>query len=290
VAGSVSAVGSTGKGGEIQILGNHVDLTGSAWVDASGSNGGGTILIGGDSQGKNLNVQDAETTNVGQDVIIRANAAETGNGGKVVLWANDTTGFYGSISAKGGANGGDGGTAEVSGKQTLVYEGTTDLSAAAGKTGNLLLDPLDFTIGVDVTGANLGAMLGSANVTIQTGATGNQVGNITVSDSVSWSSTNTLTLNAYHDIDVNNAISNSGGGSLVLRADATGTGSGNVFFAGLGHVSLTGGGTASIYYNPPGGYAAPTNYAGYFSGVTPTAFMLVNCRNSTMRNSVCWTG
>ena len=158
----------------------------------------------------------------------------------------------------------------------LVYEGTTDLSAAVGKTGNLLLDPLDFTIGVDVTGANLGVMLGSANVTIQTGATGNQVGNIAVSDSVSWSSTNTLTLNAFHDIDVNNTISNSGGGSLVLRADMTGTGSGNVFFAGLGHVSLTGGGTASIYYNPPGGYAAPTNYAGYFSGVTPTAFMLVN--------------
>ncbi len=290
VSGTVTATGSEGKGGDIQVLGNKIELTGNALVDASGETGGGTVLVGGDSQGKNPAVQNAATTDVGENVSVKADALASGDGGKVVIWADDATTFYGAISARGGAASGDGGSAEVSGKESLLYEGTTNLSAPKGTTGSLLLDPTNFTIGTDMTGAALGTALNLANITIQTGASGSQAGDITVNDNVAWSSANTLTLNAYNNINVNDALTNNGGGSLMLRADMNGLGAGTVTFAGSGHVTLTGGGSASIFYNPPGGYTAPTNYAGYFTGVVPTAYMLVNNVNQLQNINSNLTG
>ncbi|MBK8063290.1 MAG: filamentous hemagglutinin N-terminal domain-containing protein [Betaproteobacteria bacterium] len=51
VSGRVEAKASEDKGGTIRILGENVGLIDQAVVDASGANGGGTILIGGDFQG-----------------------------------------------------------------------------------------------------------------------------------------------------------------------------------------------------------------------------------------------
>ncbi len=276
VSGSVSATGSAGTGGDVHILGSQVRLNGHAWVDASGKEGGGTVLIGGDYQGGNPAVQNAQETFVGKDVVIKADASETGDGGKVIVWADGQTDFSGAISAKGGINGGDGGTVEVSGKQNLFYHGTTDLLALQGNTGSLLLDPTDLTIGTDITGAALGIALDSANVILQTGDTGAEAGNITVNETVNWSNGNTLLMKAHNNILINNAINNDAGGRLILRSDADANGSGNVLFGGTGQVTITGGGFASIYYNPSGGFTSPTSYSGYFTGVTPAAYMLVN--------------
>ncbi len=279
VSGSVTATGTDGKGGDIEILGKYVELTGQVLVDASGGSGGGAVLIGGDYQGSNAAVQNAKTTYVGSDVVIRADALEAGDGGKVVLWSDDTTSFYGSISARGGASGGNGGSVEVSGKQTLVYKGLTDVRAPLGTTGTLLLDPTNYFIlpvGGDITGADLGAQLELANVTIQTVTAGVQNGDIAVDDAVTWASTNRLTLSAHDNILMNNVITNSGGGSLVLRADSDGSGAGDVLFDGIGHVNMTGGGLVSIFYNPPAGYGTPTDFTANVTGVTPTAYMLVN--------------
>ncbi|NPU86277.1 MAG: filamentous hemagglutinin N-terminal domain-containing protein [Syntrophaceae bacterium] len=279
VSGSVTATGTDGKGGDIAILGDDVEITGAALVDASGGSGGGSVLIGGDYQGANAAVPNAETTYVGSDVVIKADALDAGDGGKVVLWSDDTTSFYGSISARGGVNGGNGGNVEVSGKKTLVYRGLTDVRAPLGTTGTLLLDPTNYFIqpvGGDITGADLGAQLELANVTIQTATAGVQNGDLYVDDTVTWASGNKLTLNAHNDIWMNNVITNNGGGSLVLRADSDGSGGGNVYFAGIGHVNMTGGGIVSIFYNPPAGYGTPTDYTANVTGVTPTAYMLVN--------------
>ncbi|HXJ08373.1 MAG TPA: filamentous hemagglutinin N-terminal domain-containing protein, partial [Burkholderiales bacterium] len=46
--GTVEAKGDAGQGGQVQMLGKQVALDGTASVDASGSNGGGRVLIGGD--------------------------------------------------------------------------------------------------------------------------------------------------------------------------------------------------------------------------------------------------
>ncbi len=146
VSGSVDAIGSAGKGGSVQVLGERAGLVDNAAIDASGTAGGGTVLVGGDYQGKNPDVQNAQRTYVGADTTIRADATQNGDGGKVIVWADDVTRFAGHISAHGGAQGGDGGFAEVSGKESLVYQGSADLRAPQGTTGTLLLDPKNISI------------------------------------------------------------------------------------------------------------------------------------------------
>ncbi|QBK05840.1 hypothetical protein DW355_14895 [Hylemonella gracilis] len=142
-SGTLDAAGrdASSTGGQVHVLGERVALTGNALVDASGAQGGGEVLIGGDYQGKNPDIPNAERVFVGSGVRIKADAIERGNGGKVILWADGDTRYFGSISARGGAAGGNGGFAEVSGKQRLAFSGQVDLSAAQGQLGSLLLDP-----------------------------------------------------------------------------------------------------------------------------------------------------
>jgi hypothetical protein len=127
------------NGGTIHLLSHDIKIIDSA-IAASGDRSGGTILIGGDYQGKGT-VPNAKHTYIDSDVQINADATQTGNGGKVIIWADDTTEYYGNITARGGATSGDGGSAEVSGKQNLKYRGHADLGSTNGKLGTLLLDP-----------------------------------------------------------------------------------------------------------------------------------------------------
>jgi hypothetical protein len=142
VTGTVDVSGrSTGQtGGVIKVLGEKVALTGKANLDASGDTGGGTVLVGGDYQGQG-DTPTASRTLVTRDVTITADAITSGNAQKVVVWADGDTRYYGSISARGGAQSGDGGTVEVSGKQNLGFDGKVNTSAANGAGGSLLLDP-----------------------------------------------------------------------------------------------------------------------------------------------------
>ena len=58
---------------------------------------------------------------------INASATSVGNGGKVIVWADGDTTFAGTILARGGASGGNGGFVEVSGKQTLAISGFANM-------------------------------------------------------------------------------------------------------------------------------------------------------------------
>jgi hypothetical protein len=76
---------------------------------------------------------------------LRADARKRGDGGKVVVWSDEDTQFFGTISARGGAEAGDGGRIEVSGKENLVFGGHADAGAPNGRAGMLLLDPKNIT-------------------------------------------------------------------------------------------------------------------------------------------------
>ncbi len=152
-SGSLTTAGE--QGGNINVLGDRISLT-DVQIDATGSNGGGLVRIGGDYQGAGR-VYNAEQTFIDDASTISADATENGDGGQVIVWADDLTEFYGDLRARGGYLGGDGGFAEVSGKRSLMMAGSADLSAPQGNFGTLLLDPSNVEI-TDGTFVELDAM------------------------------------------------------------------------------------------------------------------------------------
>ncbi|HEY9707141.1 MAG TPA: filamentous hemagglutinin N-terminal domain-containing protein, partial [Oculatellaceae cyanobacterium] len=96
-----------GVGGTVYVLGDKVGVVG-ANINTSGSDGGGTVLIGGDYRGQGT-VPNASRTYVSRDSVINADAVLSGDGGRVIVWADNTTAFYGSISVRGGSEAGNGG-------------------------------------------------------------------------------------------------------------------------------------------------------------------------------------
>lgn len=142
---TVRADAANGSGGSVQLLGEKITLLG-ATVSADGASGGGEVLIGGDYQGSNPAIRNAQTTGINFSTNISANATESGDGGKVVVWSDQQTDYYGDISATGGTLSGDGGLIEVSGKENLTFGGSANASASNGAAGELLLDPKNITV------------------------------------------------------------------------------------------------------------------------------------------------
>ena len=150
----VAGKGAGAQGGEVQVLGKNVGLVGNSVIDASGDAGGGEVLIGGDYQGKNPAVLNAENTVMTSGATINASATSQGDGGRVILWSDYTTKFLGEIEARGGAAWGNGGFVETSGKDTLVAMGFANVGASNGQGGMWLLDPRNITISSATTTAD----------------------------------------------------------------------------------------------------------------------------------------
>ena len=250
LGGSIMARGAGGlsteqAGGSVRLSADSVTVEATASIDASGETGGGEVLVGGGWQGMDASISNARTTDVAQGASIKANALTAGDGGTVVVWSDGTTTFHGGIEARGGAEGGDGGQVEVSGKQHLLMRGTADLRAPKGRAGHLLLDPGTVSVCDDATSgcaasgtdtftdAQIQAQLGMGSVTIATSAASSGTENINIGSGVSiiWSA-NTLSLNAGNSIDL-------GSGSFI----ASGTASLSLSFAdvlSLGGATLSG--------------------------------------------------
>lgn len=221
---SGQAAGETG--GNIQILGDHVGAMENSKTIATGSSGGGEILIGGDYQGTG-SAQTAQRTYIDPAALVDASATENGNGGKIIAWADDINRTYGSLKSTAGASGGDGGFVEISGKNKLDFQGQVFLDSEFGEAGTVLFDPTDLEIStasnLNVTGSSpfspnldngpsilntttLLNAIASGNVTVQTSATGAQLGNITINDPLSWSANRTVNFTAHNKIIVNAPI------------------------------------------------------------------------------------
>ena len=244
VSGQVSAQRLGGMGGEVLASADKVLLQSSAVLDASGANGGGEVLVGGGWQGHDSRLNNASQTVVAKGARISADALVQGDGGTTVVWSDGATHFGGSVSARGGEQGGNGGKAEVSGKQFLNFKGAADLSARNGLSGLLLLDPDTLTIGANadangdgsagddvigdasfgasgygsqITAAQVGLLLNSASLTLSA------TGDVTVASPVTKSSGGATTLSLTSDsgnIFVNSAISGSIGSPLNLNLSA----------------------------------------------------------------------
>lgn len=140
-----------GKGGTVHVLGNHVGLIDHASINASGANAGGEVLIGGGYQGNNPDIKNAEAVYLGENTIISADAKDSGDGGKVIVWSDEATRAYGRLSATGGEQKGDGGFIETSSHNYVDLAPTVDVHAANGHHGEWLIDPSNITISTSAT-------------------------------------------------------------------------------------------------------------------------------------------
>ncbi len=225
----------TAPGGRVEVLGtNSVALLEDATIDVSAPTGGGTVLIGGDFQGKGT-VPNAKRTYVGDKVTIDADTLTNGNGGKVIVWADEVTGFYGNISARGGVESGHGGLVEVSGKEHLIFRGQVNTSAVNGLPGTLLLDPTNIIIadgsgdeagdGTDsfagnnsgVEGSILSAPLSEINDTAPTTIYESELEGLSGDTNIILQATNDITLQDLTDDRLDLAA---GAGVIALSADA----------------------------------------------------------------------
>lgn len=260
VAGSLDVTGANGQGGRIQVTGEKVGLFSGANLDASGKSGGGTVLVGGDYRGgqgdpekneqygipmETESIPTAQFTYMAQNASIKADALSDGDGGKIIVWADDTAQVYGSLSARGGTDSGDGGFIETSGKIGLDVRGAPDASAANGVGGTWLLDPSNVVIRDMVTSngsfsggspnvftpsgdnsivntADIEAALNTGtSVHITTDGGGNQVGTLTVRDAIDKTAGGNadLKLHANSDLTVMNRITSTSG-KLNLEASS----------------------------------------------------------------------
>lgn len=237
VAGSLSAAGSVGAGGSVDVTAETVTIGSSAIVDVSGAAQGGSARIGGGFQGGEADIDNAQSVEVEEGSLFLADSAE-GDAGRIVVWADGDTTFRGEVSARAFGEVGNGGFVEVSGKETLYFNGLVSTLSAHGANGTLLLDPTDVVIGaVGGTGVTLvdSALINAVqagNVVIHTNSTGNQAGNIVVQNGadLGYTSAHSLAFFAHGDIIINDDIQNAGTGNITLFAGWDGTGASNFGF------------------------------------------------------------
>ncbi|AOY81032.1 filamentous hemagglutinin N-terminal domain-containing protein [Moorena producens JHB] len=218
----VTSTGSlVAPGGIVEINGSEIGLWDNASIDVSSPNGGGTVLIG---------TQQTNRSYIAPNVEISANAIAKGNGGRVILQADQITGFYGTISARGGTISGNGGLIEVSGKENLIFRGNVDTSAVNGFPGTLLLDPRDIIIASGAGDQTVDDLDSSSQLT--DGAT------TTIYESTleELSGNTNIVLEATNDILLEDLADDSldlasGIGAVVFTADADRDGVGNFVMA-----------------------------------------------------------
>jgi filamentous hemagglutinin family protein len=205
--GSVDNEGKiTADAGTIALHAQVVNQDGLIQADSVRDNNGVIELVAGDA------------VNLGPNSIIQANGDSSGAsaGGTVTI---KSSGSYADdpasqIQVRGGANGGNGGSVEISAPQLTAVNSQIDGSAAAGFTGGrMLLDPTDLTL----DSSSLAPYVGMSQIIIQA------TGNIDIADQTTLSlggAGGTFSLEAGQDINFgNNATIAAGPGwSVSLSA------------------------------------------------------------------------
>ena len=271
--------GATDVGGQVTVLGNTIGLL-SATLNASGESGGGIIRLGGDYKGEGP-LPTAAVTSVDSTSTLLADALANGDGGRIIVWSDAATYSYGSISARGGTNGGNGGFVETSSQGFLDTQGVPDVSAPNGEGGLWLLDPESiilfdptdggFTPGnfqqslpaptifspsapSDISFIDLNAIntaLDNGDVQIETNPFDLTLtdGTIRVVDDFTFTlgAGNTLSLDAVGDVIIEGELDGSSGVSFDFRADTNNDGIGQIQIES----SLNTSGNISLQSNNP---------------------------------------
>jgi hypothetical protein len=218
--------------------------------------------------------------------------------------------FRGTIFAKGGETGGNGGQIEVSGHENLGFTGQVNALAPNGSLGSLLLDPQNIMV-ANGGGATLGQVdqfsdtpansltiapatinAAAANVVLQAN------NDITVTDAIAVPTTGrTLTMRAGRDINIDANVSTTNG-AITLTANDSGAipanrsaGTGNINMAvgttlnaGTAGVTATVGSSTTSPFSP--GNITLQNVIGGNTQITSPN--TVNLNGAI--NAGCWRG
>jgi filamentous hemagglutinin family protein len=251
--GAISVSGEIhAPGGHVRVLGDRVSLLAGGIIDASSDRKGGEVLFGGSFKGSDPHIYSSIYTLIEKEAQILVNAKLDGNGGRAIVWSNGYTGFYGSIDARGGSRGGNGGLVEVSGKESLDFKGPADRSAPYGIAGPLYLDPSDILICKEPTEnmskiggpaprdviflpdgssfsptsqlhvRDLIAAISAGPVEVSTTSTANGNGDIIINAPLTnqsgYTTPYTLTLTSDRDIIIQSEVQNGGSGGIICNA------------------------------------------------------------------------
>lgn len=222
-SGNYSAASTNGNGGNIDL--SAASLQGlSPHFDASGKTGGGRVRLGGEFQGgKNLTASKDELPNADYVVLnngttIRADATGTsGRGGEIVIWSDQQTTAFGTISALPGESDGKGGFVEISSADTLTM-GAKVATGIGNRKGEVLLDPKNITISAAAPAVStmlIGSGYAGLGGTIQTEIDG--------SDNFGFSvalDDNRMAIGARNADGSGNAVNNSGEVFLLSFTDS----------------------------------------------------------------------
>ncbi|RZS33271.1 filamentous hemagglutinin N-terminal domain-containing protein [Corticibacter populi] len=305
-----SALATGTDGGSITLEAGTLQLLGTQ-VLASGQRGGTvtanaqSMLIDGDirgssearisvdgvQQGGTIGLRAGELLALDRGVQLSADTSGAqGDGGRIDVISADRLHAYGQLSARGGAQGGNGGLIETSAAALHVDGIGVDASAGVGRAGTWRIDPHDITIRPGNASGDLSALTGSppladtvlqdgdlsaalnggTSVSIGTGDAG--TGDFYRGDIVMYAGTRivydqargqqTLQLQAHRSVrsDVDVVIESTGNGGplhVIFEADANGggaaTGGGQVSYSGDIH---TNGGDVRM----SGAWANPSNH------------------------------
>ena len=254
VSGEISARGleDGAHGGHVDLRGRQISLD-DARIHVSGTAGGGQLHVGGEWQGSGDGAR-AQSLSVDETSRLAADATREGDGGEVVLWSDGDTRFAGEVSARGGLEGGDGGRVEVSGKGSLEFRGEVDAGATAGDGGQLLLDPLDLTVGAPEAGSISRILRSGTTTTLQADR---DIAVDSAIDGRGGSAGGGLVVDAGRNITVNDFIvTNDGAVSLTARSGTIDMAADKAIFSGSAPISATAGDRLSAGVLLTGGQVA----------------------------------
>lgn len=185
--GIVTVSSATQQGGKIILSGGNAGTVSvGGVVDASGTDGGDITVTG-----ENVHVTDTATLSVDGG----RGADQHGDGGTAYIYGDKYAVLEGRVSGRGGANGGDGGNAELSAGDSVGFNGVVDLGADNGQAGTFVIDPAHLFI--NDTYSFLGFGVGPiGTLTVYDQAIANSLAN---NDVKLWA---TETANTGSDIDV----------------------------------------------------------------------------------------
>ncbi len=281
--------------GYVKASADNIKLASGSLIDVSSKNNNsnaGEIYIGGNYQGKLLSDSDFNAKNVivEPNTHLLANAKLNGDGGKIVVWSDDTTSVAGNFEAKGGSESGNGGQIETSGKLVLGIKPEISINTKSNNTsgfnGEWLLDPVTITID-NILANSISIALLNNNVTLTTkdsnttgnitseegdplnGGTGTpsgSIGDIIFSNgaNIGWTTSNKFTAEAARNIVFSGGTINSlGNGDIALVTAATnatptlpsscpsGLGCGHILGYLPNSINSPGGGKVEIYVTNP---------------------------------------